>query len=136
MNLNLQEIVSLYHELNGFVRKDGDQEIVVLDGILKHKMSLKLKVYLQRLNKVLAEELKIYEEARKELFEKYGTQKGEDFLIEGDNLVSFNKEHNDILKADKTIDVSTLWSTDFSLDSLASIETDEHYPVLFKLIDK
>lgn len=137
MNLNLQEIVSLYHELNGFskTQEDGSQE-VILHGILKQKMSLKAKVYLQRLNKVLLDEIKIYEEARKELFEKYGTKSDKDIMIEGENIQKFNQEHQDILNAEKTIDVSALWSSDLTLDSLSSIETDEYYPVLFKLIDK
>ena len=137
MNLNLNEIISLHYELNGLTKnnQDGKPE-VVLQGILKQKMSLKAKVYLQRLNKVVAEEIKLYEETRKELFEKYGKQLENDIVIENDNIEKFNEEHEEVLKAEKTIDVTALWSSDLTLDSLSSIETDEYYPALFKLIDK
>lgn len=138
MNLNLKEIIGLYHELNGLSTnlKDGSQQ-VLLQGILKQKMSLKSKVYLQRLNKVLEDEIKLYEGLKKELFDKYGKTTEDGMItVEGENVAAFNKDHEEILNAEKQIDVSTLWSSDLTLDSLASIETDEHYPILFKLIDK
>jgi hypothetical protein len=137
MNLNLKEILLLNHELNGLSKTNdsGDREIIV-HGILNQKMSLKSKVYLQRLNKVVSDEVKIYEAARKDLFDKYGTQVDNDIVIDGDNVQKFNDEHDEILNAEKNIDVSALWSSDLTLDSFSSIETDEYYPVLFKLIDK
>jgi len=137
MNLNLKEIISLHYELNGLTKNNQDgQPEVALQGILKQKMSLKAKVYLQRLNKVVADEIKLYEDTRKELFEKYGKQTDNDIVIDGDDIRKFNEEHEEILNAEKTIDVTALWSSDLTLDSLSSIETDEYYPVLFKLIDK
>jgi acylphosphatase len=137
MNLNLREIISLYHELNGFSKNNEDgQTEVVLNGILKQKMSLKAKVYLQRLNNVLLDEIKIYEELRKELFEKYGTETDGQLFVEVENIKKFNDDHEEVLNAEKNIDVTALWSSDLTLDSLSSIETDEYYPVLFKLIDK
>lgn len=137
MNLNLKEIISLHYELNGLTKNNQDgQPEVALQGILKQKMSLKAKVYLQRLNKVVADEIKLYEDTRKELFEKYGKQTDNDIVIDGDDIQKFNEEHEEILNAEKTIDVTALWSSDLTLDSLSSIETDEYYPVLFKLIDK
>ena len=137
MNLNLKEIISLHYELNGLTKNNQDgQPEVALQGILKQKMSLKAKVYLQRLNKVVADEIKLYEDTRKELFEKYGKQTDNDIVIDGDDIQKFNEEHEEILNAEKTIDVTALWSADLTLDSLSSIETDEYYPVLFKLIDK
>lgn len=137
MNLNLKEIISLHYELNGLTKNNQDgQPEVVLHGILKQKMSLKAKVYLQRLNKVIADEIKLYEDTRKELFEKYGKQTDNDIVIDGDDIQKFNEEHEEVLNAEKTIDVTALWSSDLTLDSLSSIETDEYYPVLFKLIDK
>lgn len=137
MNLNLKEIISLHYELNGLTKNNQDgQPEVVLQGILKQKMSLKAKVYLQRLNKVVADEIKLYDELRKELFDKYGKKTDNDIVIDGDDIQKFNDEHEEILNAEKTIDVTTLWSTDLTVESLSSIETDEYYPVLFKLIDK
>ena len=67
MNLKLHEVLSLYYELNG-VTKQGQETEVLTQGMLKQKMSLKTKVYLQRLNKVVSEEVKLYEEAKQELW--------------------------------------------------------------------
>jgi hypothetical protein len=75
MNLKLEEIINLYYELNGITQTSEEETKVLTQGIMKQKMSLKLKVYLQRLNAVLLEDLKLYEEARKELFQKYGNER-------------------------------------------------------------
>jgi hypothetical protein len=88
------------------------------------------------LNNAVAEDIKLYEEARKELFKKHGTEEDGKISISGENIESFNKEHNDLLQADKSIDVATLWGSDLTLDSLSNIETDEHYPLVFKLVDE
>lgn len=137
MNLKLHEIIGLNYEINGMsIQQEGGAEPkTISQGILKQKMSLKLKVYLQRLNTMIAEDIKLYEEARKDLFTKYGTEKDGSMSILPENFSEFSKEQNDLLTAEKEINVSALWGSDFSLDSLDSIETEEIYPVLFKLID-
>jgi hypothetical protein len=133
MNLKLHEVIALYYELNGMTKEDGE---ILSQGLLKQKMSLKVKVYLQRLNNAVAEDIKLYEEARKELFKKHGTEEDGKISISGENIEGFNKEHNDLLQADKSIDVATLWGSDLTLDSLSNIETDEFYPLVFKLVDE
>ena len=132
MNLKLHEVIDLYYELNGVTKPDGE---VVSQGLLKQKMSLKVKVYLQRLNNTIGEDIKIYEEARKELFKKHGTEENGNISIANDNIADFNKDHSELLEADKTIDVATLWGADLTLDSLSNIETEEFYPSVFKLVD-
>lgn len=132
MNLKLHEVINLFYELNGVTKPDGE---VVSQGLLKQKMSLKVKVYLQRLNNAIGEDIKIYEEARKELFKKHGTEEDGNISIPGDKIADFNKDHADLLEADKNIDVAALWGSDMTLDSLSSIETDEFYPLVFKLVD-
>lgn len=134
--MKLHEIINLYYELNGVTKqtKEGDEILSV--GILKQNTSLKTKVYLQRLNKVVSEEIKIYEDAKKELFEKYGKQEGDSMIIPAESIEEFNKEHFDLLTAERDINVSTLWGADLTLDALESIETDEFYPQLFQLIDE
>lgn len=133
MNLKLHEVINLFYELNGVTKPDGE---VVAQGLLKQKMSLKMKVYLQRLNNAIGEDIKIYEEARKELFKKYGEEgEGGNISVSGDNIAAFNKEQAELLEADKAIDVATLWGADLTLDSLSSIETEEFYPLVFKLVD-
>lgn len=134
MNLKLHEVLSLYYELNG-VTKQGQETEVLTQGMLKQKMSLKTKVYLQRLNKVVSEEVKLYEEAKQELWKKWGDEKDGMIEIPAEKVADFNKELQDLLTAEKEINVSELWGADFKLEHLESIETDEFYPALFTLID-
>jgi hypothetical protein len=136
MNLKLEEIINLYYELNGITQTSEEETKVLTQGIMKQKMSLKLKVYLQRLNAVLLEDLKLYEEARKELFQKYGNEENGSITITQENLVHFNVEHSQLMSAEKVIDVNSLWGDNFTLDNLEDVETEEFYPLLFKLIDK
>lgn len=134
MNLKLHEVIALYYELNG-VTKQGKETEVLSQGMLKQKTSLKTKVYLQRLNKVVSEEVKLYEEAKQELFKKYGEEKEGMIEIPSDKISDFNKELQDLLTAEKEINVSELWGADLKLEHLESIETEEYYPALFTLID-
>lgn len=134
MNLKLHEVISLYYELNG-VTKQGQEAEVLTQGMLKQKMSLKTKVYLQRLNKIVSEEVKLYEEAKQELWKKWGDEKDGMIEIPSDKVADFNKELQDLLTAEKEINVSELWGADLKLEQLESIETDEFYPALFTLID-
>ena len=133
--MKLHEIVNLYYELNGVTKQGKEGSEVISQGILKQKTSLKTKVYLQRLNKVVSDEVKLYEDAKKELFEKYGKQEGESMFIPAESIEAFNQEHLDLLTAEKDINVSSLWGADLTLEALESIETDEFYPQLFELID-
>lgn len=136
MNLKLHEVISLYYELNGLTRQGQDQTSeVISQGILKQKMSLKLKVYLQRLNRTIVDDIKLYEESREELFKKYGQEKDGGLIIPAESIDAFNREHNDLLTAEKEVNVSGLWGDDLTLASFDSIETEEFYPLLFKLID-
>jgi len=134
MNLKLHEVISLYYELNG-VTKQGQETEVLSQGMLKQKMSLKTKVYLQRLNKIVSEEVKLYEEAKQELWKKWGNEKDGIIEIPSESVSEFNKELQDLLTAEKEINVSELWGADLKLEHLESIETDEFYPALFTLID-
>ncbi len=134
MNLKLHEVLSLYYELNGVTKQEKETE-VLSQGMLKQKTSLKTKVYLQRLNKVVSEEVKLYEEAKQELWKKWGDEKDGMIEIPAEKVADFNKELQDLLTAEKEINVSELWGADLKLEHLESIETDEFYPALFTLID-
>ena len=134
MNLKLHEVIALYYELNGVTRQ-GETTEVISQGMLKQKTSLKTKVYLQRLNKVVSEELKIYEEAKMELYKKYGEEKEGMIEIPSEKIADFNKELQDLLTAEKEINVSELWGADLKVEHLETIETDEYYPALLTLID-
>lgn len=136
MKLKLHEVVALHYELNGITKqkKDGTAE-VISNGLLKQKASMKVKLYLQRLNAVVSEEFKLYSEAEQELFKKYGEQDGEMIVVSQEKFADFAKEKEELLTAEKEIDVKNLWSSDLTIENLASIETDETYPVFLKLID-
>lgn len=136
MKLKLHEVVALHYELNGITKqkKDGTAE-VISNGLLKQKASMKVKLYLQRLNAVVSDEFKLYSEAEQELFKKYGEQDGEMIVVSHEKFADFAKEKEELLTAEKEIDVKNLWSSDLTIENLASIETDETYPVFLKLID-
>ena len=126
----MTEINNLYFEINGLARgKD-----VVMHGLLKQKTSLKTKVYLQRLAKAIEDDYKLYESEKFELFKKYGQEKDGMLTVSPDKMEDFTKDLNELGSAEKDINVSTLWSTDLTLDNL-NFDTDEFYPVFFKLID-
>jgi hypothetical protein len=135
MKLTLQQVIDLNYELNGLaVQTSEGKQIQLSKGILAQKTSMKLKLYLQRLNKVVADEVKLYDDAKKEIFEKYAV--GEDKMIPVDKLDEADKEHKDLMSAEKEIDVANLWSGNITIETLADIETEENYPVFLKLIDK
>ena len=139
MKLTLQQVIDLNYELNGLaVQTSEGKQIQLSTGILAQKTSMKLKLYLQRLNKVVADEVKLYDDAKKEIFEKYAVAVGEkdDKKIPEDKIDEADKEHKDLITAEKEIDVANLWSGNITIETLADIETEENYPILLKLIDK
>lgn len=128
MTLNLNEIVSLFVEING----DGKE----FKGLLKQKLSMKVKLLIHRLNNSLKDEMKVYEDLRLELFKKYGEeQKDNTILVQPENLKDFDKEHNDLLAIEKQIDIATLWTSPLTINDFEQLETDEYYPTFYKLID-
>jgi hypothetical protein len=133
MEFNLKEVTSLWHELNGYaVTKDGKKEVLT-KGFLQQKMSMKVKLYVNRLAKIVNEEVETLDKSRQEVFEKYA--KGEKKEITGDDVKLFYDEIEELLSAKKKIDVTTLWSTDLTINDLASIETEENYPIFYRLVD-
>ena len=136
MNLKLHEIVALHYELNGITKqsKDGSSEIIS-QGLLKQKTNMKTKLYLQRLNAVVSAEFKMYSEAEQELFKKYGDEKDGMITVSKEKWPELVKEKEELLTAEKDIDVVNLWSGEITIDTIGSIETDEIYPVFLKLID-
>jgi hypothetical protein len=136
MKLKLHEVVSLHYELNGITKQkaDGSNEIIS-QGLLKQKVNMKTKLYLQRLNNVVAPEFKIYSEAEQELFKKYGDEKEGMITVSKEKWPELVKEKEELLTAEKDIDVVNLWSGEITIETIGSIETDEIYPVFLKLID-
>jgi len=133
MELNLNEVTNLWHELNGYSVTEEGKKKVLLKGFLQQKMSMKVKLYVNRLGKVVNEEVEILEKSRQELFDKYA--KGEKKEITGDDIKLFNADIIELMSAKKKIDVTTLWSSDLTINDLAAIETEENYPIFYRLVD-
>lgn len=137
MKLKLNEIYDLNFELNGMNVKTADGKVHQQSvGLLGQKISMKVKLYLQRLSKIVAEEAELLEKSLKELFDKYAEGEEGKKIVPADKLEEFKKEQEDVLNIEKNIDVQNLWSGEITIDSLASIETNENYPIFLKLIDK
>lgn len=137
MKLKLHEIIALNYELNGIKRQfnDGSSEIISR-GLLKQKVNMKTKLYLQRLNNAIADDIKIHDDAKKELINKYSTydENGSPSMTK-ENVELFNSEYEELLTAEKDVNVQNLWSNELTIDNIAYIETDEVYPIFLKLID-
>ena len=137
MKLKLTEIYDLNFELNGMNVKTADGKVHQQSvGLLGQKISMKVKLYLQRLNKIVAEEAELLEKSMKELFDKYAEGEEGKKVVPEDKREEYKKEQEDVLNIEKDIDVQNLWSGEITIDSLDSIETNENYPVFLKLIDK
>lgn len=133
MELNLKQVTNLWHELNGYSVTEEGKKKILLNGLLQQKMSMKVKLYVNRLGKVVNEEVETLDKSRQELFDKYA--KGEKKEITGDDVKLFTDEIEELMSAKKKIDVTTLWSTDLTINDLASIETEENYPIFYRLVD-
>jgi hypothetical protein len=133
MELNLNEVTNLWHELNGYSVTEEGKKKVLLKGFLQQKMSMKVKLYVNRLGKVVNEEVETLDKSRQELFDKYA--KGEKKEITGDDIKLFNADIIELMSAKKKIDVTTLWSSDLTINDLAAIETEENYPIFYRLVD-
>jgi hypothetical protein len=127
MKLTYNEIANLAVEINGNGRE--------LKGILKQKVSMKVKVQIHRLNQVVQDELKIFEELRKELFTKHGEEKDGSITIPPDKIKDFQPEFEELLSIEKEINATTLWTTPLKIDDIEAMETEEFYPTIIKVIE-
>ena len=127
MKLTYNEIANLAVEINGNGRD--------FKGILKQKVSMRVKVQIHRLNQVVQDELKIFEELRKELFQKFGEEKEGTITIPPDKIKDFQPEFEELLSMGKEINATTLWTTPLKIDDIEGMETEEFYPTIIKLIE-
>jgi hypothetical protein len=136
MKLKIEEVVQLNYELNGMVlsKENGEQE-EFSKGLLKQKTSMKNKVLIQRLNKVVQEEVKLFEDAKKELYQSFGEEKNGQITIPAEKIEEFNKEFKELLSMEIDVNLNTLWTSPITLEDLSSIETEEVYPIFIQLID-
>lgn len=126
MNLTYNDIVNLLVEING----DGKE----FKGLLKQKLSLKAKASIHRLNKVVQDEVKIFDDLKQEIFKKYGEEKDGSIIIEKENIDAAQKEYDELLSIEKPIEIGNLWTTKLSIEDI-DVETEEFYPTFLKLIE-
>lgn len=128
MTLNYNEIVSLLVEING----DGKN----FKGLLRQSLSLKAKALIHRLNKIVQDEVKIFDDLKMELFKKYGEEKeNKDLEVKPENMDEFQKEWKELLAVEKPINVDTIWTTKLTIDDFEKMETEEFYPTFLKIIE-
>ena len=128
--LTLGEILDLVNEIYG------------LNGLLKQKISITVKYWLNDLGEQLLKEQATIKQFHDELVIKYGNEVNGVMKINisiddnqtntkkiNPNYVEFNQEYNNLLNETKDIQHKT-----FNLTSLNEITTEEDYPVFRKLI--
>ena len=146
ITLKLHEIYSLHGELNGFMNSQTGE--VVSKGLLAEKLKLSTKYYVTELAKTVAKEREMIDKVKEELIKKYGDEdeKGGIFIprfinivkneegkiLSGDinpKMVEFEKEFDEFLKEEKTIEYKG-----FKLSDFENIETEGVYTIFFKLM--
>ena len=126
MNLKLHEIVALHYELNGVQNKTK--------GLIAQRMPMKLKIFLHRISKMTTEENKTYEEQKEQLFKQYGKVEGNQIVVDPENTPIVNEELTEMLLAEKEIDIKVFWGEANIVELIEQVETDEYYPIMYKLI--
>jgi hypothetical protein len=140
ITLKLSDILSLKTEIYGFTNA-GTYE-VLSEGIIRQKLSLPCKYWLNDLGKKLLAEEKAIESLHDELVIKYG-EPDKDGKIHisptiptSDNIIKvnpkyikFNEEYSLLLNEEKEIEYKP-----FNLSDLKNIVTDEYYPIFERLI--
>ena len=141
IKLNFSEILLLKKEIYGII--DQAQQKVLLAGLLRQKLSLPVKYWLNDLGENILPQEKRITDLRNELITKYGEKQedgnmgipatitGEDGKTQVANpkMLAFTKEYFEFLKEEKEIEYKP-----FTLENLETIVTEEDYPTFRKLI--
>lgn len=126
MTLTYNEIVNLAVEING----DGKE----FKGLLKQKLSLKAKALIHRLNNIVKDELKIFDELKMEVFKKHGEEKDGSIVVIPENIEAFQKDFAELTSIEKPIDISSVWTKPLTIDDI-DVETEEFYPTILKILE-
>jgi hypothetical protein len=130
ITLTLGEILDLVNEIYG------------LNGLLKQKISITVKYWLNDLGEQLLKEQATIKQFHDELVIKYGSEVDGVMKLNisiddnqtktkkiNPNYVEFNQEYNNLLNETKDIQHKT-----FNLLDLSEVTTEEDYPIFRKLI--
>lgn len=158
ITLKLHEFYSLESEINGLVNKETNE--VLIKGLLNEKIKLTTKYWLTDLVTKLTSEITSIEKLKEGLAIKYGKNDGNgNYTIEimidklddegnvvmvageddtqvpskvvNPNLLSYQKEVNELLNQDRDVEYKPFKLTDFD-----EIVTTDNYQLIFKLIEK
>ena len=80
------------------------------------------------------EENKTFEEQKEQLFKQYGKVEGNQIVVDPENTPIVNEELTEMLLAEKEIDIKVFWGEANIVELIEQVETDEYYPVMYKLI--
>jgi hypothetical protein len=146
ISLKLSEFYQLDAELNGVVNQQTGEKLS--NGLLSEKVKLTTKYWLTDLAKKVATEKEAIEKVKNELIQKHGETDAQgnvsipfyanEQVDEEGNVISrevnekfieFQNEFNALLEEERELE-----HKGFKLEELESIESDENYPVFFKLI--
>jgi len=146
INLKLSEFYQLEAELNGVVNQSTGEKLS--NGLLNEKVKLTTKYWLSDLVKKVAAEKEAVEKVKNELIQKHGEADAsgnisipfyanEQVNEEGNvisrevnpKFVEFQNEFNALLNEERELE-----HKGFKLEELESVESDDNYPVFFKLI--
>lgn len=143
--LTLLEIYQLDSELSGQVNRQNGERVT--QGLLGQSLNLKLKFWLNKLKTISAETVESVDKLRNEYITKYGekdekgntslplyvvekNEAGEDVQKSNPKFEEFNVEFDKLLKEEKDVELYA-----FDIDQFEKLETEEVYPVFFKLIE-
>ena len=146
ITLKLSEFYQLDDELNGVVNQGTGEKLS--NGLLSEKIKLTTKYWLADLAKKVAAEKEAVEKVKNELIQKHGEADAQgnvsipfyanEQVDEEGNVISrevnpkfveFQNEFNSLLNEDRELEYKG-----FKLEELENVESDDVYPVFFKLI--
>ena len=146
ISLKLSEFYQLDAELNGVVNQQTGEKLS--NGLLSEKVKLTTKYWLSDLAKKVAAEKEAVEKIKNELIQKHGEADtngnisipfyANEQVDEEGNVISrevnpkfieFQNEFNALLGEERELE-----HKGFKLEELESVESDDNYPVFFKLI--
>jgi len=146
ISLKLSEFYQLEAELNGAVNQQTGEKLS--NGLLSEKVKLTTKYWLSDLSKKVAAEKEAIEKVKNELIQKHGEADAQgnvsipfyanEQVDEEGNVISrevnpkfveFQNEFNSLLNEDRELEYKG-----FKLEELENVESDDVYPVFFKLI--
>jgi len=146
INLTLSEFFQLDAEINGTINQNTGEKLT--NGLLGEKIKLTTKYWLSDLAKKVSTEKEAVEKIKNELIQKHGEADSQGNISipfyaneqvdkEGNvvsrevnpKFVEFQNEFNLLLDEERELEYKG-----FKLEELDSIESDNNYPVFFKLI--